>query len=486
MPKSVKSLISKINVFSLFILLLLISISCQQKNDHTDISQLKAKYDEGWKMVKEIEERISTPKFKSKDLSILEHGISGDSITDNHEKLNQLIVETSRDGGGTLVFPKGQYYFDGPIHLKDNINIHLEEGARLYFSSNPDSYLPAVKVRWEGTVCYNYSPLIYGYQLKNIAITGDGVIDGAALEWSREWRENQNNDKDVLRKMGNDQEPEIKRVFANGFLDLDGDGKDDGYGDGQQHFLRPSLVELYECEGILLKGITFMNSPFWTIHPVFSKNITIDGIKVYGETVNDDGIDPDSSEDVLIQNCEIKTHDDAIAIKAGRDQDAWDRPGSKNIIIRKNQLLSGVNALCIGSEMSGGVENVFAFDNVIKDGRHALNFKCNLDRGGVVKNIYIKDIYIASCEEAMFIFRMDYHGYRGNHFPTKFNNFFVSDIKCDLVDGTAFKIVGVEDAPIQDIYLENIQVKKAGVATEVKYTQNIIFSEVYVNDKVIQ
>lgn len=229
-----------------------------------------------------------------------------------------------------------------------------------------------------------------------------------------------------------------------------------------------------------------MNSPFWTIHPVFSKNITIDGIKVYGETVNDDGIDPDSSEDVLIQNCEIQTHDDAIAIKAGRDQDAWDRPGSKNIIIRKNQLLSGVNALCIGSEMSGGVENVFAYDNIIKNGQHALNFKCNLDRGGEVKNIFLKDTYIASCGEAMFIFRMDYHGYRGNHFPTKFNNFFVSDIKCDKVDGTAFKIVGVADEPIRDIYLANIQVDKAGVATELKYTENIAFKEVYVNNELVR
>jgi polygalacturonase len=337
-------------------------------------------------------------------------------------------------------------------------------------------------VRWEGTVCYNYSPLIRGYQLENVAITGGGTIDGAAREWSIEWRKHQNPDKARLRQMGNDKVPDRQRVFGNGYLDLNGDGVDDGFGDGQQHYLRPSLLELYECNNVLIEGLTLRDSPFWTVHPVFCKNVTIRNLRIYGETLNDDGIDPDSSEDMLIEGCEIRTHDDAIAIKAGRDQDAWDRPGSRNIIVRKNHLFSGVNALCIGSEMSGGVENLYAYDNYIAGGRHALNFKCNLDRGGQVQRVFIKDIEIESCQDAMFIFRMDYHGYRGNHFPTRFNDFYVSGIRCKEVLKTPFRIVGVEDQPITRILLDDINIEEAGEESVIEFAKNLVFHQVYVNE----
>ena len=462
-----------------------ILISCQPNSASVDLSTFIQKREEGWKKVDGILDRIIEPQFGKTFVRCTEYGLKADSSTNNVEALYNILRNLSSHGGGTVFFPAGQYFFDGPIHLRSNIRLHLEEGSRIFFSNNPKNYLPAVKVRWEGTVCYNYSPLIYGYQLKNVAITGKGTIDGAALDWSKNWRKKQNPDKDRLRKMGNDKIPEIQRVFANGYLDLDGDNKDDGFGDGNQHYLRPSLIELYECENILIDGITLKNSPFWTVHPVFSKNITIRGINVFGETVNDDGIDPDSCEDVLIESCDIKTHDDAISIKAGRDQDAWDRPGSRNIIIRNNKLRSGVNAICVGSEMSGGVENVFINDNLIKDGKHALNFKCNLDRGGEVKNIYIRKLAIDSCDEAMFIFRMDYHGYRGNNYPTVFSDFFVSEINCEHVNGTVFKIVGVPTAPIRRIFLENIHVKEAGAILEQRHTEEIHFSNVSVNGKAL-
>jgi polygalacturonase len=370
-----------------FYLLILLSIGffsqvCQ--SDHPESfthKQAKKLETLAWDELPGILDRIVPPKFPTLHVSVVDFGAAGDSLTNNCQAFEKAINDLAGSGGGMLIVTPGQYFIDGPIHLKSNINLHIEEGARIFFSSNPDSYLPAAKVRWEGTVCYNYSPLIYGFQLENVAITGKGIIDGSAREWSTEWRKHQNPDKAQLRQMGNDTVPEKQRVFANGFLDLDGDGKDDGYGDGMQHYLRPALIELYECKGVLIEDLTLRDSPFWTIHPVFSKNVTLRNLKIYGESLNDDGIDPDSSEDVLIEGCRIKTHDDAIAIKAGRDQDAWDRPGSRNIIVRNNHLLSGVNALCIGSEMSGGVENLYAYDNYIADGRYALNFKCNLDRG---------------------------------------------------------------------------------------------------------
>jgi polygalacturonase len=433
---------------------------------------------QAWDALPGILERIVHPTFPERQVSVKDFGGAGDSITDNRDAFHRAIDDLAGSGGGTLTVPPGQYFMDGPVHLKSHINLHIEEGARIFFSNNPESYLPAVKVRWEGTVCYNYSPLIRGYQLENVAITGKGIVDGAAREWSIEWRKHQNPDKARLRQMGNDKVPDQQRVFANGFLDQDGDGADDGYGDGMQHYLRPSLIELYECQGVLIEGLTLLDPPFWTVHPVFCTNVTLRNLKIYGETLNDDGIDPDSSEDVLIEGCEIKTHDDAIAIKAGRDQDAWDHPGSRNIIVRNNHLLSGVNALCIGSEMSGGVENVYAYGNYIAGGKHALNFKCNLDRGGRVQKVYIRDTEIESCQDAMFIFRMDYHGYRGNHFPTKFNDFYVSRIKCKEVLKTPFRIVGVEDEPINRILLDDITIEKAGEESVIEFAENLVFHQV--------
>lgn len=470
------------NCNRIFIILIIFTASCTANQGGVG-SSFSEDYalqteKEAWEKVPEILSRINPPLFAKSTFPVMDFGAKGDSLTDDRPAFLQAIAACSQSGGGTVVVSPGQYFIKGPLHLKSNVHILLEEGSRIFFSQQPKDYLPAVKVRWEGTVCYNYSPLIYGYRLQNVAITGKGMMDGAAKEWSMEWRKVQKPDKDRLRQMGNDVIPEVQRVFGNGFLDLDGDGEDDGYGDGQPHYLRPTLIELYDCENILLEDLTIKESPFWTVHPVFSKNITVRNLKVSGSVLNDDGVDPDSCEDVLIEGCEIQTRDDAISIKAGRDQDAWNRPGSRNIVVRKNRLLSGANALCIGSEMSGGVSNVFAIGNYIANGQHALNFKCNLDRGGQVEKIFIKDTEIASCKDAMFIFRMDYHGYRGNNFPTKFNDFYVTNIQCRSVEKKPFKIVGVEAEPIERIMLNNVTVDSVGEESEIAFARDLIFRNV--------
>ena len=398
-----------------------------------------------------------------------------------YKELRNTIDSIADEGGGTLVFESGTYEIDGPIHLKSGVELHLKKGAILNFSSEPRDYLPSVKVRWEGTVCYNHSPLIYGIGLKNIAITGKGIIDGNGVEWSKEWRKKQKPDKKRLRQMGNDTIPDEQRVFGNGFLDLDGDGEDDGYGDGEQHYLRPTLIEFYECENILIEGVTIKDSPFWTVHPVFSKNIVIRDLIVDGTTLNDDGVDPDSCEDVLIENCTIRTHDDAISIKAGRDQDAWNRPGSKNILVRNNRLESGVNAFCIGSEMSGGVSDVFVINNQVSGGKHAVNFKCNLDRGGAVERIIIDSLEVESTSGAMVIFKMNYKGWRGNEYPTTFRDFTLTNISCDSVSGPAFEIVGVEQKPIENVTLRDVNVKYASEPLKIERANNLEFENVRVN-----
>jgi polygalacturonase len=436
----------------------------------------------GWENVSKIIDRITPPTFPDKSVNVQDYGGLPDQ-TDARYGIQAAINITAENGGGTVLVPAGKYLLKGPIHLQDNINLHLEEDAILIFDTIPEYYTPLVKVRWEGTVCWNYSPFIYAFQKNNIALTGKGTIHGQSLSFWYKWRANQNPDKKVLRQMGNDMIPEDQRVFGHGFLDLDGNTLDDGHGDGKAHLLRPPLIEFYECNNIIISDLTLKESPFWTVHPVFCKNVTIRNLKIFGGFLNDDGIDPDSSEDVLIEGCYIETEDDAISIKAGRDQDAWDRPGSKNIVIRNCILNSGVNAFCIGSEMSGGVENIFVEDCKILHSTHGLNFKCNLDRGGQVQHVYLRQLEMDTCAEAMFIFRMDYHGYRGNHFPTRFNDVYANDITCKYTPKLGFKIVGVEAEPISRILLRDITLDQTGQSHELTFVEDILVENVQINDE---
>ncbi|MEL7002341.1 MAG: glycosyl hydrolase family 28-related protein, partial [Bacteroidota bacterium] len=236
--------------FYLVFISVALSLGCSQPKEFNAQYAQKAEQ-EGWSKVSEILNRINPPTFPKNTFNVLDFGAKGDSVSNDLSAFIAAIDSCSIIGGGTVIIPAGQYFLKGPVKLNSNVHLNLKEGARIFFSQEAKDYLPAVKVRWEGTVCYNYSPLIYGYQLTNVAITGKGIIDGAAQEWSSEWRKLQKPDQKRLRQMGNDTIPEVQRVFANGFLDLDGDGKDDGFGDGQQHFLRPTLIELYECENIL-------------------------------------------------------------------------------------------------------------------------------------------------------------------------------------------------------------------------------------------
>ncbi|MEM9885878.1 MAG: glycoside hydrolase family 28 protein [Bacteroidota bacterium] len=470
----------------LFISFLLSCFACKTNlrvaNGNFTLEAAKKQEEKVWnKESKAILQRVQAPDFPDRIVKL-----EASEAQEVRQELQNIINRVSEEGGGKVIVPKGEWFSKGPIHLKSNVNLHLQEGATLTFSSEAEDYLPLVKVRWEGTVCWNYSPLIYAFQQENMALTGQGTINGNGRKWSEVWRKKQKPDQKKLRQMGNDLVAEDQRVFGNGFLDLDKDGKDDGFGDGQAHWLRPTLVELYECKNILLADLTFKNSPFWTIHPVFSKNISIRALNIYGGYLNDDGIDPDSCEDVLIEDCYIETEDDAIAVKAGRDQDAWDRASCKNVLVRNCRLNSGVNSFCVGSEMSGGVENVFVENCHIIAGKHALNFKCNLDRGGEVKNIYFRKLEIDSIRKAMFIFRMDYHGYRGNNFPTKFHHFYASDIQCKFVEELPFKIVGVEAQPITKVLLRNISIAEAGKESQFKYAEELLLENVQINGKAME
>ncbi len=467
--------------------LAIFTLSCANESFENQAEKLN---EQGWQKVDSILARINVPEFSNKEY-LVQNYLKNEGRNSFVNAVNQAIVDCNSNGGGKVIIPKGEHVSNGPIHLLSNVNLYLEQGAVIKFGVEPLDYTPLVLVRWEGTLCYNYSPLIYANGEKNIAVSGKGIIDGQTQLFWHKWKrgndgKNQDHDKKILRQHGNDVTPIETRVFGNGFLDLDGDGNDDGYGDGKDHYLRPTTIEFIYCENILIEDVTIRNTPFWTIHPVFSKNVTIRGLNIEKGTTNDDGIDPDGCTDVLIENCTIDTEDDAISVKAGRDQDAWERDPCENIVIRNCTLRTGVNGFCIGSEMSGGVRNVFVEDCIIPQARRGINFKCNLDRGGQVEKVFIRNIKMENIEEEMFIFRMDYHGYRGNHYPTKFNDFFVSNIHINKVGKTGFKIVGVEDQFIERVYLNDITIENVPVKSEIKYAKEIIANNVIIKGELWQ
>jgi polygalacturonase len=453
------------------IVLILIGIglavaACKTKpSKQTAVQQSNPLETEGWAVVPQILKRITLPTFPNQVVKLRDL-TEGQDI---QQALQKLIDDCTAKGGGKVIVPKGNWTVSGSIFMKSNVHLYFEEGAKLRFSSQPNDYLPLVRVRWEGTMCYNYSPLIYAMGQKNIAITGKGILDGNTEGGFSAWKKPQEVAKKILRQMGNDRTPDSTRLFGEG------------------HFLRPCFIEFHQCNNILLDGFTIKSSPFWTIHPVFSKNLTIRNLKIEKGTTNDDGIDPDSCEDVLIENCTIDTNDDPIALKAGRDQDAWERGSCRNIVVRNCQVSSEVgNAFCIGSEMSGGVERVFVEKYKVGLTDNAINFKSNLDRGGFIRNVWLRDIKIDNCKRNGIWFQKDYHSYRGGNYPPQYSGLNLENIQIQNVGVTAIKIAGVATQSIKNVSFKDVFVKKSKIGREVKFAENIKMNNVLVCDTLLR
>lgn len=397
--------------------------------------------------------------------------------------LQSLIDRCSAEGGGTVVVTKGQHFMDGPLELKSNVRLHLTDGAELLFSDKPEDYLPCVLSRWEGTDMYGRSSMIHAYGQTNIAITGEGSATinangGVMARWGmpidmQTYTEilhgthgdtPEKADQDRLRQMGDEQTPVEQRIFGNGT------------------FLRPCAIEFNSCQSVLVQGITLKDSPFWCIHPLYSQDVIVRGVTIDSHFPNNDGCDPESCNRVLIEDCTFRTGDDAIAIKAGRDADGRrvNRP-SENIVIRNCKFYSECNGLCIGSEMSGGVRNVFMHDIEIGDVKNALLFKSNLDRGGFIESVHIDSISIRSTAGAVLRFETNYFGYRGGNFPARYSDFHISNVTAGSSQSYAIYFDGNEAEPISDITVDNFIVGKALHPHYLFKTRNCSFTNCKVN-----
>ncbi len=354
--------------------------------------------------------------------------------TDALPTLQVLIDGLARNGGGRLIVKPGTYMLRGSLVMKSGVELHLEEGALLLFSGEADDFLPVVRTRWEGTDLMGRSAMVYANGAENIAITGSGTIDAQGhIEMARwgmtadteDFKENAHGTHGETVEM-----PDVRRLRALG----DVEGSERVFGKGTH--LRPCAVEFYRCSRVLVEGITLRNSPFWCIHPVYCDNVTVRGVTIDSHSPNNDGCDPESSRNVLIENCLFRTGDDAVAIKAGRDADGR-RVGvpSENIVIRHCRFYSECNGLCIGSEMSGGVHDVYMTDVEIGNVKNALLFKSNLDRGGYIRNVFVDNIRIASAKGAVLRFETNYFGYRGGNWPSQYEHFRISNVTAGSAEG---------------------------------------------------
>lgn len=422
-----------------------------------------------WLLADEIRERIQAPVFPDRDFVVTEFGALADNKTDCTKSINDAIRACAEAGGGRVVIPAGTFQ-TGPIHLLSNVNLHVTEGATLSFYTDPKRYLPAVFTRWEGTEAMNFSPLIYAYEQENIAVTGGGTLDGGADDdnwWSlkERWKGNSpdNPSKDRLTAMADAGVPPRERIF-------DVDSR-----------LRPSFVQPYRCKNVLIEGVRLRRAPFWQIHPVLCTNVIVRGVDVMSHGPNNDGCNPDSCRGVLIENSVFDTGDDCIAIKSGRNADGRRvNVPSEDIIVSDCEMKAGHGGVVIGSEMSGGVRNVFVEDCHMSspDLWYMLRIKTNSLRGGFVENVHVRKVKIGTVGKAAV--RINFHysdGDVGEHVP-RVSNVSVNDVQGDDVRQVLF-LQGYERSPVQDIRISNSRFSGVTEADVVEHVEDLVLENVY-------
>ena len=448
---------------------------------------------------------IKSPVFKKDTVSIKKYGAVADGNTLNTKSINIAIDALSKKGGGIVLVPSG-LWLTGPIILKNNINLHLASGATLLFTPDKNEY-PLIEANWEGLPQMRNQSPISATNASNIAITGKGIIDGNGNVW---------------RAVKNDKLTESqwkKKVASGGVLSEDkktwypseefmkgskmqnpgmiSSEKDAAFYQGVKDFLRPNLVLLTSCKYILLEGVTFQNSPAWCLHPLMCENLTVRNVFVKNPwyAQNGDGIDAESCKNVLIENSVFDVGDDALCMKSGRDADGRKRGMPiENVIIRGCTVYAAHGGFVIGSEMSGGGRNIYVSNCTFIGTDIGLRFKTTRGRGGIVENIFIKDIYMKDIPAEAILFDMYYMakdpvvlaGEKRElpkvEFKTvdettpQFRNFHISSVYCNGAEKGIF-VRGLPEMHVKDIVLENM-VLQANKGIDVQEASGISFKNI--------
>ena len=366
--------------------------------------------------------RVNKPVFPKNKIVITESGGVGDGLRLNTAAFEKAMTELSEKGGGTLIVPFG-VWLTGPIVFKSNVNLHLEKGALILFVADFDAY-PLIKSSFEGLESRRCQSPISGKNLENIAITGEGAINGSGQLWRPLKREKVTESywKSVVNSGGVLKNDNLwfpsKKALEGDALNLNSilmQGKEltDDQWLSIKDYLRPVMVSFVECKNILLEGVLFENSPGWNIHPLLCENIIIEGITVRNPSFaqNGDGLDLESCKNAIIVNTSLDVGDDAICIKSGRDAFGRKRGRpTENVLVDNCKVFKGHGGFVVGSEMSGGVRNIKVTNCQFMGTDVGLRFKSCRGRGGVVENIYINNISMIGISNEPLLFDLFYGG----------------------------------------------------------------------------
>lgn len=471
---------------TLFCLLTGILLAGCQNQPHAAVSVPDNSFSSYFRGVPFDIEEFGAPRFPDNTVNIVNVGATGDGLADNTEAINKAIRDIASQGGGTVVVPAG-IWKTGPIQLLDNICLHVEANALILFDPDRKRY-PIIETSFEGMNTRRSTSPIYARNAKNIAITGAGVIDGSGDAWR-------------LVKKGKLTESHWRSLVASGGVvndrgdiwypseeSLKGQHVSDNFNNPQNlttdaeweaihHWLRPVLVSFIKCKNILLKGVTFRNSPAWCIHPLSCENFIMSDVKVFNPwySQNGDGLDLESCKNALIVNNLFDVGDDAICLKSGKDKDGRDRnEPCQQVIIKNNVVLHGHGGFVVGSEMSGGVKDIYVADCSFLGTDVGLRFKSTRGRGGVVENIWIENIYMTDIPTEPLLFDLFYSGKSA-----------VEDLEEGRSESTGLPAVTEETPSFRNISIRNVSCKGARRAMFFNGLPEMRIKDIYVENVII-
>ena len=427
-----------------------------------------------WDTADRIRRSIQPPDIPDRQFNLADFGAIGDGATDCSDAFAMAVAACSAAGGGRIVVPPGKF-LSGPIHLRSRIDLHLSDEATIAFIPEPARYLPAVLTHWEGLEFMGFSPLIYARGQSDIAISGKGTLDGGADEthwWP--WKggrfsigkteEDQKFARKALMADAENHVPVHERIYADGA------------------YFRPPFIQPFDCNNVLIEDVTIRNSPFWLINPVLCHNVTVRGVTCESLGPNSDGCDPESCSNVLIEKCQFNTGDDCIAIKSGRNADGRRiNTPCENIVISDCDMQAGHGGVVIGSEISGGVRNVFAERCRMSspDLERAIRIKTNSVRGGVIEHLRYRDITVGEVQDAIVINYFYEEGDAGQFDPI------VRDIVVENLSvenaRRVFQVRGFERDPIQDLRLTDVEISSAKEIGIVENVTGFVAENVIIN-----
>jgi polygalacturonase len=408
---------------------------------------------------------VRRPRFPHRYFPVADFGAKGDGTTLDTQAFARAIAACNRAGGGHVIVPAGGTFLTGAIHLRSNVDLHVEKGATVLFSQDPADYLPVVFTRWQGIELMNYSPFIYCYGQRNVAVTGAGTLNGQADDnhwWN--WKNLENNDFDTLETMADDNVPVSQRIFGAG------------------HYLPPQMIQPFASDTVLLQGVTVINSPFWHLNPNLCRNVTVEGLTISSSGPNTDGCDPESCDGVVVRNVTYDTGDDCMAIKSGRDADGRRvNVPCQNVVVQNCDFADGHGGITIGSEMTGGVKNVYARDLTMNSAnlQAGHRIKTNTLRGGYVLNTNVYRVTAGTIGGPLLLIQGNYSDQTGD-FPPDVTDITLADWTVDTCEGL-WSIVGASATdPVGTATLDNITVTTSTAANSAQYISDLVVKNVTV------